>query len=454
MHRSYQSQDTIAAIATPPGDGGVAIIRISGQQSFNITQSLIQKNIEELKSHQVHFLKLYDLEQKPLDEILLLPMHAPKTFTGEQTVEIHCHGGRLISQKILQLVCKAGAKPALPGEFTYRAFQNGKIDLTKAEAIQSLIHSQNDFALNQASKQLEGILYQKVSSIQSKLFDLGAILEAWVDFPEEGLEFCSEEEYLSDLQQLIDEAEGLCRTFHEGTKLSDSLTLCLLGAPNVGKSSLLNALCGKDRAIVTEIPGTTRDVLEEEIRIGPYSFKLHDTAGIRDTEEVIEKQGIDRAKQIAKEADLVLFVFDAGQTAPPKTMDLIQKIPPQKRIVIINKKDLTYEEAFLKELDPIWVSAKSHLGIESLKKVILETVEKKDLHQQMEIFLTNARHFHALENATSLLKRVSEMLKETVSPELILLDLKEAMRELSLIIGVDVTEELLSHIFAKFCVGK
>ncbi|MCB1108538.1 MAG: tRNA uridine-5-carboxymethylaminomethyl(34) synthesis GTPase MnmE, partial [Chlamydiia bacterium] len=301
--------NTIAAIATPPGEGGIAVIRISGPESLKIANAVFSKNIYLFKSHTAHYGHIQNAQGELIDHVLVLPMLAPRSYTGEDVVEIHCHGG-LMATKVLKTILDAGASPAGPGEFTYRAYINGKMDLAQAEAVQALIGAKNELALKAANAQLEGALSQKIENFQKQLADTAAILEAWVDFPEEGLEFASLEETIANLETIQTSMHALNASFHDGKIISQGLSLCLVGSPNVGKSSLMNLLLGKDRAIVTHLPGTTRDTLEDDLKIGGLHFRLIDTAGMRVTDELIEKEGIKRSQKALEQADLILFVLD------------------------------------------------------------------------------------------------------------------------------------------------
>jgi tRNA modification GTPase len=268
-------------------------------------------------------------------------MRAPNSYTGEETIEIHCHGGTLVTQKVLETVLQAGARGAEPGEFTFKAFINGKIDLAQAEAVQELIAAKNELALNAAEKQLQGNLSKKIAAFQNQCIEIAAILEAWVDFPEEDLAFAPMEHVIGQLQEIRNQMQRLNETFHEGKILSTGLNLCLLGPPNVGKSSLMNALLGKERAIVTDVPGTTRDLLEEEMRLGKLHVRLIDTAGIRETEEIVEKEGVRRSKRAMGEADLILCVLDISKPLNEEALTLLSLLPQEKTILIWNKIDLS-----------------------------------------------------------------------------------------------------------------
>lgn len=449
-HRSYEKGQTIAAVATPPGEGGIAVVRIAGDHALEVADRIFSGPIQKYESHTVHFGKIIDAQGNTIDEGLAVVMKNPRSYTGEDTVEIHCHGGVIITRKVLDAALKAGARGALPGEFTFKAFQNGKIDLTKAEAVQQVIASKSEMAWQAAENHLEGKLYQKISAFQKGLTEIAAILEAWVDFPEEGLEFATKEELLADLSDLQVKMSALYHTFYDGSALKTGFSLCLIGAPNVGKSSLMNALTGKERAIVTHIPGTTRDILEEEVQIAGLNFRLIDTAGIRQTDEIVEKEGIRRSEKAAKDADLVLVVYDV--TNP---MHIELNLPEKKTIAIWNKVDLDHQE---KETLPyshvIEVSAKEGSGIDALKKEIHKVIWKEGPPSKEEVLLTSERHHQALGNAITALKTVSEGLQTDLSPEFLVSDLRLALKELGTIIGMNITEEVLSAIFSKFCVGK
>lgn len=449
-HRSYEKGQTIAAIATPPGEGGIAIIRISGNDALDVASCIFSGKIQSYKSHTVHFGNILDHKNNVIDEGLAIVMKGPRSYTGEDTVEIHCHGGTIITQKVLDAALQAGARAALPGEFTFKAFQNGKIDLTKAEAVQQVIASKSELAWQAAEKHLEGKLYDKISLFQKELTGIAAILEAWVDFPEEGLEFASKEELCQSLEKLIHQMTALHDTFHDGHLLRTGFSLCLIGSPNVGKSSLMNALAGKERAIVTNIPGTTRDILEEEIHIAGLNFHLIDTAGIRETDEIIEKEGVRRSEKAAEEADLILLVYDI---ASPTHLDLY--FPKNKTIVIWNKIDLDHgEKPTLPYSHQVEVSAKEGIGLETLKEKIHQVIWKKAPPSKEEVIISSQRHHQALAQSINALQTVLSGLQTELSPEFLVSDLRLALKELGAIIGINITEEVLSAIFSKFCVGK
>ncbi|GAB5411685.1 MAG: tRNA uridine-5-carboxymethylaminomethyl(34) synthesis GTPase MnmE [Chlamydiales bacterium] len=440
---------TIAAIATPPGDGGVAIIRISGPEALKIADLVFSRSIESQKSHTANYGKIISLNGEVLDEVLLLPMRAPRSFTGEDVVEIHCHGGRLITQRVLARVIEAGAKPAKPGEFSLRGYLNGKMDLAQAEAIQELICAKNELALSSAQEQLEGALSKKIRAFQKEIADVTAIIEAWVDYPEEGLEFASEEEILAQLTAVQEKIIRLRDSFRDGKILRDGVRLCLLGAPNVGKSSLMNALLSNDRAIVTEIAGTTRDLIEETLRIGDLHVHLTDTAGIRENAERIEEEGIRRSKKAAERADIILFVLDATRETTEAETELLATLPKKRTIILSNKVDIAK-----KTPEHFPVSAKTEEGLKELKELLHDRVWKNGKPGKEQIAITKERHHFALDQSVQLLHSVCSGLVEGTSPEFLVSDLRRALKELGTIIGIDVTEEILGSIFSKFCVGK
>lgn len=454
-HLPYHPKRTICAIATPAGDGGVAIVRISGAEALKIADKVASISILEVPSHTVRFGHVLNQKMEKVDQVLFLVMKGPKSFTGEDTVEIHCHGGRMITRQVLQLCMDAGALAAEPGEFTFKAFINGKMDLSEAEAVQELIGAKSEKAAEIASSQLEGALSKKIKGYKKSLFDIAAILEAWVDFPEEGLEFASNEELCAQLSTLLKEINGLLQTYHDGKILHDGLNLCLLGRPNVGKSSLMNALLDHERAIVTDIAGTTRDVIEAFLSLKGIQVKLTDTAGIRETEEIVEKEGIRRSKLAAREADLILYLLDAQEGVAQEDAALIAALPKEKTLLVFNKVDLagSGHENF-EDFPCFSVSALHKIGTEALKEAILSGVLNHPLPGKGEVFLTSLRHKEALEKSKDSIERVLKGLENEESPELLTFDIRQGLKYLGNVIGSDLTEDLLGAIFSKFCIGK
>lgn len=453
VHRTYEAGQTIAAIATPPGEGGIAVIRISGNRALSVANKIFSGSIPSYKTHTVHFGNILDEKGEFLDEGLAIVMRAPNSYTGEDTVEFNCHGGTLITQKVLKAALRSGARAALPGEFTCKAFQNGKIDLTKAEAIQQLIHAKNHLSMQAAESHLQGKLQSLILDFQKRVTDVAAILEAWIDFPEEGLSFASHDEMLKMLAQIKEDMQTLLSTFDEGKKLQTGFSICLVGSPNVGKSSLMNALLEEERAIVTDIAGTTRDTLEKELVLACLNCLLIDTAGLRETEEIVEKEGIRRSFAAAKKADLVLFLIDTSN--PVFDAELIKLVPRKRTLIVWNKTDLKPANPLPSFPFPsVKISLKKNRGVESLKAKIHELVWQQGPPSKEQVVLTSERHFQALENAERAIKKVIDGLEKHLFPELLTPDLRLALRELGTIIGLDITEDILSSIFSKFCVGK
>lgn len=454
IHSETQPTDTIAACATAPGVGAISVIRISGSQAFAIAEKIFTKPVKSRPTHTAHYGQILDQVGTPIDSVLLLVMKGPKSYTGEDSIEISCHGGHLITRRVLDRIFEVGARPALPGEFSQRAFLNGKIDLAQAEAVQQLIASKSKTALHNAEKQLSGRLSKTILSFQEELTRIAAILEAWVDFPEEGLEFEAFDSLIAKLEKTADQIEHLASTFHEGKMLNHGVGLCLLGAPNVGKSSLMNALLGKERAIVTNIAGTTRDLLEEDLELCGFHFRLIDTAGIRETAEMIEQEGIRRSKGAMNEADLILLLLDASRRLQQDDLDLLASVPQEKTILVWNKIDCTMPQEAVAWGTTVLISAKERLGLEELRAAIEKTLWRKGPPSREEVTITSLRHKVALLAAGDAIRLVAEGLKKRVSPEFVASDMRCGLNALGTIIGINVTEEILSSIFSQFCLGK
>lgn len=437
--------DTIAALATPPGEGAIAILRLSGPDAVAIAAAVFTGPVADYKTHTAHYGHIVDRKGATLDAVLLLVMRAPRSYTGEDIVEIHCHGGSLVCRRVLERLLEAGARAAQPGEFSLRAFLNGKLDLSQAEAVQQVIAARSERALLAAQAQLDGALSTRLRSFEKELTAIAAILEAWVDFPEEGLEFATFDALIERLVQARTAMQRLADTFHEGRKLHEGLTLALAGTPNVGKSSLLNALLGHNRAIVTPIAGTTRDLLAEEFHLSGYRFRLLDTAGIRDTSEVVEQEGIRRSREAMGQADLVLLLLDASRPLNADDEALLAAAPPERTLTVWNKVDLAPASGLA-------VSAKTGTGLAELKSAILARVQSASPTD--EIVLTQARHREALLRAIAFVDRVIDGLKTRSSAEFVSFDLRCALSEMGSLLGTNVTEEILSSIFSQFCLGK
>ena len=448
------TQDTIAAISTPPGEGGVAVIRISGKRALEIASKIFSKDPKKIPSHTASYGSIV-LNEEVIDKVLLMPMKNGRSYTGEETVEIFCHGGSLISRKVLETALKVGARSAFPGEFTYRAFLNGKIDLAQAEAVQALIHAKNEKMLSASSEQLEGRLSKLVKGFQVRLTEISAILEAWVDFPDEGLEFEPMEKVIRDLKEQRDELNKLVKTFHEGKIFHDGLKVALIGAPNVGKSSLMNVLLSKEHAIVSPIAGTTRDRVEGNMILAGLNVMLIDTAGIRDTEELIEVEGIKRSFKARDEADLVLYILDASRVLQPEEKSLLETANLEKTLVVWNKMDEALPSLPVIEAPYVAkISALKQEGLEALSAIVESMIFKEGVPSKEEIVITKGRHKEALSEAAQALDVVISGLEMGVSPEFVAFEAKSALHSLGKILGMNVTEDVLSSIFNKFCIGK
>lgn len=455
VHQPYQPGETIAAIATPQGEGGIGIIRISGKNALGVGAKIFSGPVASYASHTAHFGHVRDSLGNHVDDALVLVMLGARSYTGEDTVEVHCHGGSLIIRRVLEVVLQAGARAALPGEFTFRAFVNGKLDLAQAEAVQELIGAKNERALDAAEQQLQGSLSLKINEFQKELTGIAAIFEAWVDFPDEGLEFASFEDVCSDLERTLASMEKLHNTFHDGKILHDGISLCLVGCPNVGKSSLMNALLDKNRAIVSPTPGTTRDIVEDHLRLNGLNFRLLDTAGIRDTEEMIEQEGIQRSREAMLKADLILLVLDASKGVDRYDQQLLTQLPPHKTIVVWNKSDLPHSPLPPLPLPhQVALSAKYKQGLDALRTKIDAVVWREGPPSREELVITNVRHKEALNKAAVSCSRVLQGLRQGESPEFLVSDLRDCLSELGKIVGTNIGEDILSAIFSKFCIGK
>lgn len=455
IHDPYIPGDTIAAIATPPGEGGVAIIRISGQNALNIAAKVFSGPIHTYASHTVHYGHIHDHAGAHIDDVLILPMLGKRSYTGEDTIEIHCHGGSLITRHVLEVVLHAGARAAKPGEFTFKAFMNGKLDLAQAEAVQNLIGAKNEHALQAAENQLQGALSRKISGFQDSVTQIAAILEAWVDFPEEGLEFATMDEICFQLEDIQNKMQALLSTFHDGRIVQDGISLCLIGCPNVGKSSLMNALLDKERAIVSHIAGTTRDILEDHLRLNGLNLRLIDTAGIRHSEEIIEQEGIRRSKEAMSQADLILLVLDAARQITEEDHWLMNQAPRHKTILVWNKTDLPHDGIPLNDFPyAVSISAKEKKGLDLLRNKIDAVIWEHGPPARDEVLITNVRHKEALQHAIASCCAVINGLRSGISPEFLAMDMRQMLGELGKIIGTNITEDILSAIFSKFCIGK
>ncbi|MCB1136671.1 MAG: tRNA uridine-5-carboxymethylaminomethyl(34) synthesis GTPase MnmE [Chlamydiia bacterium] len=456
IHDPYVPGETIAALATPPGEGGIAVIRVTGDHAIAVVDRIFSSDVTRFATHTAHYGHIVGPEGGIVDSVLVLVMKGRRSFAGEDTVEIHCHGGSLISRRVLETVYAAGARPAKPGEFSFRAFINGKLDLAQAEAIQELISADNERAMEAAGQQLEGRLSREVRRYQETLTDIAGILEAWVDFPEEGLEFATMDELVGQLAAVKQSLQHLVDTYHDGRILHEGIALALVGSPNAGKSSLMNALLDKERAIVTHIAGTTRDLLEDTMRLNGLHLKLIDTAGIREAEELVEQEGIRRSRQAMKSADLVLLVVDGAMGWTSEVAALFAELPPQKTIVVWNKCDLVegLEAPQLGSVPVLPLSAKERWGLDELKRAIDAIIWAHGAPDKGELLITSHRHYEALKEAIAAAERVIDGLACDVSPEFVTMDMRQCLSGVGKILGCNISEDILSSIFSRFCIGK
>ena len=455
--------DTIAAVATSMNASGIGIIRISGTESISIVEKIFcpakkQKKLTEQKSYTIHYGTIVE-DGEVLDEVIVLLMRGPHSYTAEDTVEIDCHGGVYVMHQILNLVIKKGARVAEPGEFTKRAFLNGRIDLSQAEAVIDVISSQNTYALKSSIQQLKGSVQRLIKSIREKVLYEIAYIESALDDPEHiSLEGYPESLH-KKIKELLQEMERLLKESEQGKILREGIRTAIIGKPNAGKSSLLNALLGEERAIVTEIAGTTRDTLEEQIRLRGLTLQMIDTAGIRKTGDKIEQIGVERAKQMMEEADLILYVIDASSALDENDKEIMPLLKEKRVIVLLNKTDLeeriTAEEVqrFL-EKPVIRISAKEEKGLSELADKIEQMFLTGGLSWNDEVYLTNLRQKAAMEEAKASLQKVEESILLGMSEDFYSIDLMDAYEALGRIIGESVGEDLVNEIFEKFCMGK
>lgn len=452
--------DTIAAIATAMTNSGIGIIRVSGNHAVSVVDKIFKgkSKLEDVNSHTINYGHII-MNDTIIDEVMVVVMRAPKTYTREDVVEIDCHGGVLVMQKILDSVLQMGARPAEPGEFTKRAFLNGRIDLSQAESVMDIISSKNDFALQSSINQLHGSVKKIITELRDKIIYEIAFIESALDDPEH-ISLDGYPEQLRDKVVAINkQMKYLLDTANDGEILKEGINTVIIGKPNVGKSSLLNALAKKDRAIVTEIAGTTRDVLEEQILIHGISLNILDTAGIRQTEDVVEKIGVSKALESLDHADFIIYVVDSSTPLDDNDMDIMERIKNENAVVLLNKSDLDVvvdEDEIHKYLDKtiIPISAKNLEGIDVLENEIKELFFHGKIHSNDEVFITNARQKHALSNSYESLKLVLNSIDQDMPEDFYSIDLMDAYEQLGTIIGESVEDDLVDEIFHKFCTGK
>ena len=453
--------DTIAAISTALSSSGIGTIRMSGEDAVLIADRIFQpKNhraLADSDSHTVHY-GVIEYEGEVFDEVLVLLMKAPNSYTREDTVEIDCHGGVLVMQKILSVACKAGARLAEPGEFTKRAFLNGRIDLSQAESVIDLINSKNDFAWKSSVRQLQGSVKNKICSLRECILHETAYIESALDDPEHYSLDGYSEKLKGIVGYLQDEISALIQSADNGKMLKEGINTVIVGKPNVGKSSILNLLVGSERAIVTEVAGTTRDVLEEHINLNGLSLNMIDTAGIHNTDDVVEKIGVEKAKKYLEDADMVLYVVDSSRELDEEDFEITPLIADKKVIVLLNKSDLpsVIHQEDLKNISEniVMISAKEGEGLEKLSDTIRDLFFHGEISFNDELIITNVRHKKALVDALDSLNHVEESIMAQMPEDFYSIDLLDAYAALGLIIGESVEDDLADEIFSKFCMGK
>ena len=455
--------DTIAAIATASGNSGIGIIRVSGDEAIEIVDKIFKsvnsdKKLVNVKSHTINYGHIVD-NDKVIDEVLVSVMNGPHSYTGEDVVEINCHGGMIVIRKILEIVLKNGARTAEPGEFTKRAFLNGRMDLSQAEAVMDVINAKNEFALSSSIEQLNGRVSEKIKSLRKKIIYNIAFIESALDDPEH----ISIDGYSDKLSKILEEVNGelsrLINNFDTGKIYKEGIKTVILGKPNAGKSSLLNLLLGEERAIVTDIEGTTRDTLEESINLNGVFLNLIDTAGIRDSEDVVEQIGVNKAKELAEKSDLVIFVADASKELDENDKEIINLIKDKQAIVLLNKSDLgtIINEKNVSEFDNkpvITFSAKTGDGLDELENKIRNLFYEGKVKYNDELYITNARQKESLINAKNSIEEVIKSVENDMPEDFYSIDLMDAYTYLGQIIGESVEDDLVNEIFSKFCMGK
>lgn len=454
--------DTIAAVATTVGEGGVSIIRVSGDNSLKIVSSIFEgknkRRLDDIKSYTMRYGHIVDKDKNHIDEVIVSYMKGPRSFTAEDVVEINCHGGVIATNRVMQEVLKAGARMAEPGEFSKRAFLNGRIDLSQAEAIIDIINAKTELSMKSALMQSEGGISKEIEVLRNDLLSTIAHIEATVDYPEDDLEEVTADMAVKKLNEVLLTINNLLDTADEGKILREGLNTVIVGKPNVGKSSLLNALTKENRAIVTDIPGTTRDVIEEYINISGVPIKIIDTAGIRETEDLVEKIGVEKSKEKINEADLIILILDNSRAIEEEDKEIIEHIKDKKYIVLLNKIDLdgkiNKDDLISLNSDYIFnVSIKTGENIEKIKECIKELFFKGEIATN-DIIITNTRHKEALFRAKENIESSIDALKNTFAIDLASIDIRNAWTILGKITGNTLEENIIDKIFSEFCLGK
>ena len=456
-------EDTIAALSTPYGTGGIGIIRISGEKAFEVTSKIFvsEKSMNDIASHTITYGKIVDpMTNDIFDEVLLTKMCKPNTFTREDVVEFNCHGGIVVINRVLELVLRYGARPAEAGEFTKRAFLNGRIDMSQAEAIIDLINSKTVESSKAAISQLEGRLSKRLKEIREILVELLAHIEVTVDYPEHDIEEITGEKVYESLNVIKGDLITLAKTFQRGKILREGINVVIAGKPNVGKSSLLNQLVGSTKAIVTDIPGTTRDIIEEYVNIKGIPAKITDTAGIRSTQDIVEKIGVDKAHEAIKEADLIIMVISADTGVLEEDREVLNSISGNKSLVMINKTDLVDRQQIDKIREQLnadiilEASVINELGIEELEAKISELFISGDIAQNDEVLLTNARHKNLVDQAINAINQALNSFDMGMPLDMVTIDIKNTAELIGQITGESIDEAVMHNIFSRFCLGK
>lgn len=453
--------DTICALSTANGMGAIAVIRVSGPQALEITSCIFSKDLTEKQSHTAHFGYIKSPDGSIIDEVLVTVLEKGKSFTGDATAEIACHGSVFIQQKIIQLLLEGGCRMADPGEFTMRAYMNGKMDLAQAEAIADLIASRSSMAHDMAMKQMRGGFSRELQQLREQLIQFAALIELELDFSEEDVEFADRTQLKNLVHEIMRVVSRLKDSFSTGNAIKNGVPVAIVGAPNVGKSTLLNVLLNEDRAIVSDIAGTTRDVIEDEVILNGISYRFIDTAGLRETEDVVESMGIKRSYQKAREAYIVLYLLDERNTNMEATLNELSTFQKeyltdgQQLIVLVNKNDLLKSAFdFLEGYNPLFISAKEKNNIDALLSRLREVIDLKGIGEE-DVIVTNARHYDALNKAYTDLQKVLEGLENGITGDFVAMDIRQVIYHLGTITGqIDVDRDILGAIFSKFCIGK
>ena len=463
------SKETIAAISTGMSNSGIGIVRISGEEAFQVIDKIYKGKevLSKVQSHTIHYGYIVD-GKETIDEVLVSIMRAPRTFTGEDTVEINCHGGVYVVKRVLDTVLRNGARPAEPGEFTKRAFLNGKMDLSQAEAVIDVITAKNEYALQSSMSQLKGSVKKKIEEIRKQIIYHTAFIETALDDPEHISVDGYGEQLQGVVETLAEELKDLIDSSENGRIMKEGIQTVILGKPNAGKSSLLNVLSGRERAIVTDIEGTTRDVLEEQIQIQGLNLNVIDTAGIRETDDKVEKIGVDKAKEYAEQADLIIYVVDASRELDENDIEIMKIIAGKKAVILLNKMDLNVliskenlEQRLQKEIGGacknipmIEISAKEEQGIRDFENLLKKMFLQGEISFNDEVYITNLRQKSALQDAYNSLKKVKESIEMGMPEDFYSIDLMDAYEALGSITGETIGEDLVNEIFSKFCMGK